>query len=751
MNTKDMLRIASNGGGEKNAGAALRLLLLALMLVTAIAASDAQHLLITDSTKISGSGTIKLMGNLIDSAHAAKTITGILNLDGTVAESLGTGNASGITLDSLVMAGSSAQLSQSITTDSLALTSGTFIVNGKTLTLAGGTSHSGGTLSANGAGADAVVYNRASGVQSLIDATYKSVTLSGGAAKNLLGTDSAGTVTHSGGNLTVNNNFVVTGSGAFDTVSNVTGTSTLLFTGSGTNSIVGVDTVSAGNAITNNATTALGITVLNGNSGTITAGNGDIDFTTATNGSGVITTSTKNLVFATLSGNTGTIKTTGSGAINVTGNVSSNTGSITGNSGTGAITFSGTVSNTGAGQIVSGSGGISFNGAPTNSGTINGKTGGTVAFATAVNNTGGKLVLNDSAKMVFNANFASGQTGTFSFDTATTVTFQGAANSVPAATYGNLTLNAPALSTAGNDTLAGALALTSSKLTVPAGDTLLMTSATGNNVTSTADTGEVIGAVKRAPKGNIVAGTFYAFNNDSVGLALKHASTSQLAINMQPDSGFANVPSSRYAKRNYAISGAGSLDTLSALALIYADNELVNVTNPAKLGAKSLDGPSWSKVSAGVGVAYNRRVDTTAHVVYLSSLASPLSGVSDLGISTVAYQTIKDNAQWATASTWDENAVPDSTQDVEIYNIGITIGGSGLQSASSLTLYNNATTSVPSALTIDNNLKVLGLVDVNATGSTLTVNPGLTLTIQSTGTSLRANGKVVNNGIIDIR
>src|SRR5579862_5502560 len=291
--------------------------LLAATVILTIGAS-AQNLLVTDSTHITGSGLIKLAGHLVDSAHAAQTVSGILQLTGSGrSQSLGLGTTNGLTIDSLVVAGTTdtALLSQSITADSLAVNSGILNVNGKTLTISAGTSHSGGTLTASGGG-DAVVYNRGSNSQSVIDATYTSLTLSGGAAKNLLGVTSAGTVTHSGGNLTVNNNFTVTTAGTFATITDVTGITDLQFTGSGVNTIGAVTNISSANgSITNNATTALGITTLSGNAGTITAGNGDVNFTTATNGSGSITTGAggKNISIGTLSGNTGTIQTTGAG------------------------------------------------------------------------------------------------------------------------------------------------------------------------------------------------------------------------------------------------------------------------------------------------------------------------------------------------------------------------------------------------------------------------------------------------------
>src|SRR5579862_2389447 len=286
-----------------------RAALFALVLLLITTAAFSQNILVTTATSVTGTGTIKLAGHLIDSSTTAKTLGGILQLTGTsTTQNIGTGLANGLTIDSLVMAGTTdtALLGQNISVDSLAVNSGLLTVNNKTLTIAGKTSHSGGSLVANAA-SDSVAYTSGS-AQKLVDATYTKLSMSGAGAKSLNGTVSAGTVNHSSGALTVDNPFTVTTSGAFGTVADVT--STLTINGSTTNSITTLSNVSTG-------------TVTNGSSNTLTIGT-----VTTTGASGTISTSAADLTITTLSGNNGTIKTSGAGNLNFT-NGATNAGVIT--------------------------------------------------------------------------------------------------------------------------------------------------------------------------------------------------------------------------------------------------------------------------------------------------------------------------------------------------------------------------------------------------------------------------------------
>jgi len=757
-----------------------RAALFALVLLLITTAAFSQNILVTTATSVTGTGTIKLAGHLIDSSTTAKTLGGILQLTGTsTTQNIGTGLANGLTIDSLVMAGTTdtALLGQNISVDSLAVNSGLLTVNNKTLTIAGKTSHSGGSLVANAA-SDSVAYTSGS-AQKLVDATYTKLSMSGAGAKSLNGTVSAGTVNHSSGALTVDNPFTVTTSGAFGTVADVT--STLTINGSTTNSITTLSNVSTGtvtngssNTLTIGTVTTTGasgtistsaadltITTLSGNNGTIkTSGAGNLNFTNGATNAGVITDSvgsatgnlafgaslnnqsggrvttggaSANLTIGTTLANAGTIKETGAGTITVTGAVTLNSGFIDGTGG-GLMSFNGAVTN--SDTILSGSGGASFGGASvTNTGTIQ-SPNGALTFTPGLTNAGGHLTLTGTGAAVFNANFVSA--GTLSFSNGSLVTYQGTTTTVQPTTYGSLTLSGSSDKTASaNVTLASNLVLTKN-LTMNSTDTLKMSSATGTNVTGV---GEVTGAVQRTNA--LSAGIYYAFNADSVGLAVKNASSSKLTINMQPNVAPSPVPSSHYANRSYTLGGSVASDTLSQLDLQYANAELVNVSSELKLGAKSYNGTNWSKVS-NFGGSYTRTVDSVNNIVSLTGVASGLGGVTELGVSTIATQSITTGL-WSAGGTWDEGSAPGANDDVELYNANVVTNDAG-QFASSVTFYNT------SSLVINNSLTVGGLVDVNSTTGNLTINTGKTLTITpgAGNNGLRINGTLTNNGTIDI-
>ncbi|HLX12181.1 MAG TPA: hypothetical protein VKS81_05160, partial [Bacteroidota bacterium] len=333
-------------------------------------------------------------------------------------------------------------------------------------------------------------------------------------------------------------------------------------------------------------------------------------------------------------------------------------------------------------------------------------------------------------------------TGTLTYSAASTVLYNGATTKVDSAVYGNLTVTGTSNKTAPKSfSMVGNLSLLKN-LSMGANDTLSMSDTLGTNVTGS---GEVDGAVKRTNAMN--AGEFYAFNNDSVGLALKHANAlGKITMTMTPDTVFGSTPSARYVKRAFQVNDpSAASDTLVSLAMIYTDPELVNVTNVSKLGGKFYNGTTWSKV-ANNGIAYTRSVDTTSHILYLAGVSTPLSGVTEFGISTTAIQSIA-SGNWSDSShVWDDGVIPRSSDDVELYAGNNVANDQTGQSASSITLFNSST------LTVSNGLTVNGVVNVNSSLSTLSVASGKTLTINNLagGQSFIVNGKIVNNGTIDL-
>ncbi|HLX12180.1 MAG TPA: hypothetical protein VKS81_05155 [Bacteroidota bacterium] len=749
---------------------------LALFLATLCSKGFSQDLVVGAGASFSGSGVYKIRGNIdngADTSHAnpADTIKGTVKLLGAVAESIGVSSGKPIQFDKLAVDSSAKFLNVTVSVETtLTLTGGSLGVHGHALNIDGGTAKTNGALTANGA-TDVVNY-RGSNAQSIIGTTYGNLTLSGTGAKNLGGKTIAGTVNHSGGNLTVNDSLTVTNAGTFATISDVTDSSALLFTGNGSDSIATVSNVSsATGAITNNSTGRLGIgTVTNIAKGTITSGNGDISFGTATiggdtTGYGTIKTTSKNLIFGTLAGNKGTLQTSGVGNITITGNTVNSATISAAAPGSGAITFGTLSSNSviNSGAISGGSGGIVFNAAVTNTFNIGSPFTGTITFNSTVNNTGGlisdpdgnSLLPPNSGSVIFNNDFAPGQSGTLVFGAKTTVTYAGNTTRVDSGVYGNLTL-AGSLNKTSTKSFGMAGVLSLGKNLTMGTNTLTMSDTLGSNVTGT---GEIDGTVKRTNTLN--AGEFYTFNNDSVGLALKHTSSSQLAMNMSPDTVFGSAPSTRYVNRAYRFAGAAPTDTLSGMSLIYTNNELVNITTETKLGVRDYNGTSWSKVT---GFGYVRSVDTVSNIVDVTNVSTPLSTVTEFALATTAFTTVASNKLWNDPTLWDEHTVPGSTDDAEIDHPGISVGV--IDSIGTVTMATDS-----SAVTVNGSLLVGSITDPLTLASfdnekgTVTVNGTLSvrstflnkksLVVNTLGTlSVRGKltnfGTVANSGVIDI-
>lgn len=307
---------------------------------------------------------------------------------------------------------------------------------------------SGGTVAFTKSGAGQTILNKTGGL------SYGTLALSGTGAKSFQagGTVTAGTATHGGGDLTVNQAFSITGSGSLATLADVTAAMSF-GTAATSASITTITNISTG-SLTNNATgAALNIGTLTTNAGTISNTDaGGINFTTtAANGNGTIGTSgAGNITFAALTGNTGTIQSTGAGGLSFTG-AASNSNVISGVAASGAISFGNTLANSGTGLITAGGGGIAFTGDVTNSAGITAGAGGYIAaldFNSAnVNNTGGTITLGAQGTATFAGSFSVGGSGTLALNAASIWSYDGAAQSMAAATYGILRTEGTAAST----------------------------------------------------------------------------------------------------------------------------------------------------------------------------------------------------------------------------------------------------------------------------------------------------------------
>ena len=260
------------------------------------------------------------------------------------------------------------------------------------------------TASAGGAydfaeNASEVDYAKTSGNQTLYGTTYGLLTLSGASTFSLSGDVTAGnTVSHTGGALTVDNNFTANAGYSFNEIA----------------------TISATKALTLGTTGS--ITTL-----TDIAATGQL-----VNGTGLLTV-------ATLSDNNGTITALANdGAMTFT-NAATNSRDIVG--GDGLVLFSSTLST--SGDIDAGPGSVRFNGVLTNTGTVFADAGASLDFNANVDNTGGTIQLDNTGSATFAASFLA--SGELTLASTSTWTYDGAGAQDVAGggtvTYGNLNID----------------------------------------------------------------------------------------------------------------------------------------------------------------------------------------------------------------------------------------------------------------------------------------------------------------------
>ncbi|MBA4312718.1 MAG: hypothetical protein C0417_08820 [Chlorobiaceae bacterium] len=363
-----------------------------------------QNLVIQSGSSFTGTGTYNIKGNITNSGVAAPTtIEGTVNLTGAD-QGIGTATNGGLTFGTLSSAGTLAKTQNVAVTVSTAYTvagTGSFDVNGQTLNLDGSANRTSGALAASGGGST-VNYRANAGSQTVIDANYTNLILSNAASKSLQGPVIAGTMTHTGGDLTVDRDLTVNTSGTLATLANITAGRTLTF-GTGASSINTITAINGTGSLINGSG-ALTVTNLSGNSGTITsaAGGGTMSFT----------------------------------------NAATNGGTITG--GAGLVTFSNTLDH-GTGTITAGTGGLKFDGVLTiNSGTVTAGTGTNLDFnADVAIKVGGTISLIGTGEATFASTFAE-QSGTVNLAVGSLWTYDGGDQNVAGGgagvTYGRLTM-----------------------------------------------------------------------------------------------------------------------------------------------------------------------------------------------------------------------------------------------------------------------------------------------------------------------
>jgi fibronectin-binding autotransporter adhesin len=680
------------------------------------------NLVVSGSGSFSGSGVINVKGNINTSgASAAVAIPGTVNLSGTdTTQHLGVSGANAITFATLNATGSVGKKMDVNVTVSDALTVNitgalNLDVDNRTLTLGGTSTLTTGSLNVGNPGST-VAYD-AAGAQSILGLTYVgAVTLSGAGAKNLAGAASvAGAFSQIGGDLTVNHNLTISGAApSITTLADVTGTSTLAFSGTGAKSIGTVTTVSSGNAISNTgASGLLTVTNLAGNAGTIDGGAGGVTFA----------------------------------------NAATNSGNITG--GAGAVTFGSTLAHS-AGTITAGSGGVTFNGVPTiSSGVVTAGDGANLAFNADIANSG-TISLTGTGTASISHDFTS--VGTLSFAGGSTVTFSGAAQNIPGATYGNLTAGGTGTKTAvGAITVAGNLVLDRDIDVYTNSHSL-----TFSNPGTVTGSYEVIGAVQRTHQLN--AGTTYAFNRPEVTMRFASNDLAPVTITMRPGVAPDGVGAS-YVNRYYGVSSTADLSTNNAnLQLYYTNAEKVGNLNETKYGLNKYNGSVLSKLGTSAGGTYTR--DTVANTIALSNINQGLGGITQFAITPIGFFTIASGA-WNAVATWGSTSddVPTATDEATIM-AGHAITVPAVSTIDSLTIaatgslavdgntFNARTIANSGAITVasTHTLALTGAfanltgssIDITGIGSLMAVTNNGGFTIQNGGAA-NLGGAFVNN------
>jgi len=379
-------------------------------------------------------------------------------------------------------------------------------------------------------------------------------------------------------------------------------------------------------------------------------------------------------------------------------------------------------------------GSAAFNGVPsiaTNGSVV--AEAGMLDFNANVDNSG-TISLSGNAVANFAGNFV--KVGTLSFGNASTVVFDGGAQTIPAVNYGNLTLSGTAGKTGstGSITLAGNLTLNQNLDVYTNGGTVVF-SAPG----SVSGAGEVIGAVQRTH--TFAAATPYAFNRAEVTLQFASAEEEDVTITMRPGVAPSGVGTS-YVNRYYGVSSNANLALNNAnLQLYYLNSELVNISNEDKLGFSKYSGGTLSKLGTNGG-SYTRNVSSDPNTIALTNINQGLSGITEFAITPIGYVTIANGA-WNAVATWGSTPddIPGATDDAEVRH-NVTMGGGNRQIAN-LTITHDATYN--GVLNVDDgNFTVTGAL--NSTGA---INVSASRTLQVNG-ALTLSGNMLVNGIANL-
>lgn len=707
------------------------------LLIIALAANFAfgQGFAINGSPTLNGSGTYSIKGNITNTAPVTFTGTVAVTMSGAAAQTLGSAGNGAITIPTLNINTTSntttAAVSTSVGTALTVATGSTYDIGATTLTLGGTSTLTGtGALNVSTAGST-VVYNGGS-AQTILGLTYAgAVTLSGAGAKNLAGAASvAGTFTHSGGALTVDQNLTVSSATpSFAAIANVATTKALTLSGTGAKSITTVTNITGSGLIANTgATGLLTIGTLTDNTSTsngITGGAAGVTFTSGATNHGIITGAGGAITFSSTLAQAGGTITAGAGGVTFTGGVTQTAGSLASAALANLLKFSGSYSNVGGGSLdLTSTGAAEFDGTVT-AGTFNLASGSTVTYSGAAQaiadiGYGGNLIF-------------TGGTKTWTLGAARTI-------------GGNLTLNSGSAAT-----LSGAFALNvtgnvslSSNLTVAGSVAFAQASS------AVSGTGfEIVGNVTRTH--TFVASTAYTFNNAAMTVTPTTVGTlSSLTVQSNPSTSPTGYNAGNSVNRQYHVSYTGGTFT-ATMQLAYLAAEY-----SGSLANKLKD--------------FNGSIAKTNKISGTYTAGGPTSGfmyVSLPGITTASFASgneigIDDRynifnsiatAVWNAGTTWDAGTIPTATDDAVITGTHtVTVADAATANALSVTIDGSA------ANTLVVGGGASGILNVGAGGLTngssgntsgvLTVSTGANVNI--TGSNLATFGTITNNGTVTV-
>jgi hypothetical protein len=685
---------------------------MALAFAMSLSLTMSQSIVVSGTGSFSNTGTIKVKGDINTSAaNASVTIGGTVELNGTTQDLGVSGKTLAFTTLNVLGTDTKTMTTNVSVSDALTVNNGggKFLdVNNKALSIGGTSTLSGGASLDVTDASSTVVFNSGGASQIALGLTYAgALTLSGTSTKNLSANASvAGAFSQTGGALTVDQNLTVSyATPSFATIATVAAGKTLTLSGTGAKDITTVTTTNGTGTIANTgATGVLTIGTLSDNLGSITGGASGLTFTNGATNHGTITGAAGPVTFSSTLAQAGGTITAGGGDIAFNGIVTQTGGSIASAASTDVLDFKANVANT--------------------AGTIDLTGSGAAQFAGSVNATG--------------LNFANG----------TYVTYNGvsAGQVIADVNYGNLTLknstkawtlaadrtinnnldvqasSATAISGSFNLNVSGNISL-ASNLTKSANAVVFATNA-ASTVSGSAD---ILGSVTRTHA--FTATNSYTFNNAAT-IVTPTAFTTLTSMTVSeltpPPTGFQNGNS---VNRKYSTSYAGSGLT--------ADVQL------GYLSSGDYSGSSANKLKFfHDGIAKANRIAGT----YTIGTTGSFNYVKLPALATFAYSEIamddrynifisKAIAAWDLPGTWDANAVPSSSDDVEIAG-GFAVNiPAGVSASANSVLIDNGAAATEGGLTLA------------ATG-TLTVGTGGITNNNTTGAGFTTSGTANLNGAV---